>query len=123
MSNHRLLLIEDSIEIQDLLRFVFQANGFQVDVANDGLEALEKNLNDYDILLLDLQMPNMDGRSFLKVVRQTQGLTVPILMFTSHIKEGLHAELIEAGANNVITKPARGQKLITEVFRLIRESE
>jgi len=115
----KLLLVEDSEEIRGLLRFIFEAQGYTVTCAEDGAQALTFNLESIELIILDLQMPNMDGMQFMQVVRQERSLSTPIIMFTSHEREGLREELIDAGANSVLIKPARAKRLIREVQSLL----
>ena len=116
---YKILLIDDSEEIRELLRFVFEAKGFEVEESNDGADAISKPLETFDAILLDLQMPNMDGKQFLSVLRKNKNLTVPVVMFTNHEKKGLESELLAAGANKVLMKPARAELLIQEVLDVI----
>jgi len=112
----KLLLVEDSQEIRQLLLQLFEAKGFEVDSARDGLEASNKLLEQFDAIILDLHMPNMDGKQFLNFLRNEKHLSTPVIMFTSHERDGLEAELLEAGAQKLIVKPARIEVLIKEVM-------
>ncbi len=118
----KILLVEDSEEIRDLLRFVFEARGFEIDSAQDGVDASSKELEQFDVIILDLQMPNMDGKQFLHLLRKERGLSIPVIMFTSHEQGGLEAELLESGANKLIAKPARADVLIKEVLSIMQSS-
>jgi len=111
----KVLLVEDSEEICNLLQFVFEAKGFEVDSARDGVEATDKALEKFDAIILDLQMPNMDGKQFLHVLREEKDLSIPVIMFTSHERDGLEEELLEAGAQKGIIKPAKAEILIKAV--------
>ncbi len=116
---YRILVVEDSEEIRDLLRFVFEVKGHLIEVANDGLNALSMPLNEFDAIILDLQMPNMDGKQFLHSLRKEMSLQTPVVMFTTHERDGLKDELIKAGANRLIFKPARAERLLEEVLNTI----
>lgn len=118
----KLLLVEDSEEIRDLLRFVFEAQGFSVECASDGADALTLDLSSFDVIILDLQMPNMDGKEFLRISRHERALETPIIMFTSHERDGLEEELMKEGANSVLAKPARAERLIREVLSLVEKN-
>jgi len=115
----KILLVEDSEEIRELLQFVFEAKGFEIDSATDGRDAANKPLEEFDAIILDLHMPNMDGMQFLQVLRKEKALSTPVLMFTSHDEDGIEAELLEAGAHKLINKPARAERLIQEVLILL----
>ncbi|MBX2848679.1 MAG: response regulator transcription factor [Acidiferrobacterales bacterium] len=116
----KILIVEDSKDIRDLLEFVFQEKGFHVECAEDGLDAHDnKALREFDMFLMDLQMPNMDGKQLLTRLRKDMEIDKPVLFFTSHASDQTIAELKEAGANKIINKPARAHKLVEEVSALL----
>ena len=79
----RILIVDDDDEIRELLEFDVAQSGYFVDVAKDGLEGLNKALNNtYDLILLDVMMPKMNGFDVCKTIRQAK-LAIPILMLTA----------------------------------------
>ena len=79
----RILIVDDDDEIRDLLEFDVSHSGYFVDTASDGKEGLQKALNNsYDLILLDVMMPKMNGFDVCKNIRQAK-LSIPILMLTA----------------------------------------
>ena len=79
----RILIVDDDDEIRELLEFDVAQSGYFVDTAKDGLEGLNKALNNsYDLILLDVMMPKMNGVDVAKNIRQAK-LAIPILMLTA----------------------------------------
>ena len=79
----RILIVDDDDEIRELLEFDIASSGYFVDTAKDGLEGLNKALNNtYDLILLDVMMPKMNGFDVCKNIRQAK-LAIPILMLTA----------------------------------------
>ena len=82
-TNKRLLIVDDDKQIRELLTFDIEQSGYVVDSATDGEEGLKKALeNNYDLILLDVMMPKMNGYDVCKNIR-IQNPTVPILMLTA----------------------------------------
>ena len=105
LSSMRLLLVEDGEENRELLTLVLQAGGAIVDTAEDGLIGVRKALaEEYDVILMDMQMPNMDGYEASTLLRQ-QGLTAPIIALTAHAMEGDHQKCLAAGCSDFFVKP------------------
>ena len=79
----RILIVDDDDEIRELLEFDVAQSGYFVDVAKDGIEGLDKALNNtYDLILLDVMMPKMNGFDVCKTIRKAK-LAIPILMLTA----------------------------------------
>ncbi len=106
-SGHRVLVVDDNPDNRDMLSRRFQKKGLQVDIAETGAEALDKiSTTTYDVVLLDILMPGMDGIEVLEKIRRIRTMVqLPVIMVTA--KEGtedlVHA--LEIGANDYITKP------------------
>ena len=115
-------LVEDDPVTAALVRHRLERSGFHVDHHDDGAEALEAILADPpDVVVLDVQLPSMDGFEILGRVREDEGAQrVPVLMFTSlgrqeHVQRGF-----ELGADDYVTKPFSPTELLTRVLRLVR---
>ncbi len=109
----KVLLVEDSEDNQWLISLYLQAEGAQVKFANNGLEGVQLALSDenFDIILMDIQMPIMDGHSAVKKLRRTQ-FTKPIIALTAHAMKEEHEKCIESGFNAFLTKPIQKDLLI-----------
>ena len=106
----RILLAEDNPVNQKLGKIILTKAGYQVEVANNGKEAVEKytaSPKDFDLILMDVQMPEMDGLEATKAIRQGGFDTVPIVAVTAHAMKGDREMCLEAGMDDYITKPIK----------------
>jgi len=109
--NGKVLLVDDVEDNRKLISFFIRKTGAQVEMAENGQQALEKLLrSDYDLVLMDMQMPVMDGVEATRAIRSRQ-LSVPVVMLTANAynKDRLHCE--QAGANGFLTKPIANKRL------------
>jgi DNA-binding response OmpR family regulator len=89
--------------------------GVDYTMANDGEEAInEFNNGDFDIILMDLQMPNVDGLTATKVIRETS--QVPVVVLTADAVDSTKLAFNEAGANDFILKPFKGEELYEKLI-------
>ena len=117
LSGLRLLLAEDGYDNQLLLRTILGRAGATVDLAENGREAVARaKKTAYDVILMDMQMPEMDGYTATSQLRQG-GYEGPILALTAHGMSGDRDKCIEAGCNEYLTKPIDRQILFREVCR------
>jgi DNA-binding NtrC family response regulator len=101
----RVLVVDDEQLVRDLLVSYLTSLGFVVETAQDGVEGLEKYAQgDFDLVMTDLSMPNMDGIELVKQIRETDDEAV-ILMITGYPTIGTAVEAIKQGATDYITKP------------------
>lgn len=115
--SERVLVIEDNEQNMYLVQFILEANGYQVIQARNGKDGIEiaKN-NPPDIILLDIQLPIMDGYSVARNLRQIPSLVkVPIIAVTSYAMPGDREHALEAGCTGYIEKPINPETFITEV--------
>lgn len=118
----RLLVVEDELTLQRQLVEALSANGYTVDVASDGREALFLGQEQaYDAVILDVGLPLMDGISVLRKWRADQR-TMPVLILTA--RDDWHDKVsgIDAGADDYVTKPFHMQELLARVRALIRRA-
>jgi two-component system chemotaxis response regulator CheY len=115
----KVLVVDDSRVVRSYHGNILKSAGFQVDGAADGVEALEKALSEeYDIILCDINMPRMDGLTFIKKYRELDKET-PIIIITTQEEAINRQKGYEAGANLYIVKPVKPQTLITHVKMLL----
>jgi two-component system, response regulator, stage 0 sporulation protein F len=101
----KLLIVDDEVEICEFLRSFFEDRDFEVAVANSGVQALEKvGLFHPEVVLLDIQMPGMDGLQVLKKIKETYP-KVKVIMVTAVETQEKIEEAMRLGADNYITKP------------------
>ena len=120
MDGH-VLIVEDEQRLRDIIRDYFTAHGADCDLARDGAEALELlRENDYDAILLDVLMPNLDGFAVCRAVREHSG--VPILFLTALGGEEDVLRGYALGADDYVTKPFSLAVLLAKTGALIRRS-
>ena len=109
-----LLVVEDNIVNQEVAKKILQKLGAHVVIADNGLDALERlNSQEFDAILMDLQMPVMDGLQATKAIRKQDKFSqLPILAMSAHVKQSDIDECIEAGMNDYIPKPYRKEQLL-----------
>lgn len=118
----RLLSVEDQRELGEFLKAGLSREGFVVDTASDGMEALQKVEEvAYDVILLDVMMPGMSGISVLKQLR-TNGYKGAILLVTCKGQESDKLEGLDTGADDYIVKPARLKELVARIRAVLRRT-
>jgi signal transduction histidine kinase len=117
----RILLAEDNSINQKVAVTLLKRKGWDVDVAVDGLEALAAmQKRTYDLILMDVQMPNMDGFEATRRIRINEERTgghIPIVAMTAHALEGDEKKCIDAGMDGYISKPMKAELLFREIER------
>ncbi len=122
MSEKRILIVDDDDEIRELLEFDVAQSGYFVDTAKDGLEGLNKALNNtYDLILLDVMMPKMNGFDVCKNIRQAK-LAIPILMLTAKGTIDDKTEGFDCGADDYLVKPFDIQEVLLRIRVLLRRN-
>ena len=119
----RILIVDDDDEIRDLLEFDVSQSGYFVDTASDGKEGLQKALNNsYDLILLDVMMPKMNGFDVCKNIRHAK-LSIPILMLTA--KGTINDKTIgfDCGADDYLVKPFDIQEVLLRIRVLLRRNQ
>lgn len=116
----RALVIEDEKKLSDFIKKGLTQEGLSVDTAYTAGEAAKQSLNGvYDIILLDVNLPDRDGFSVLKALRD-EGDTTPVIMLTARGSVDDKVRGLEAGANDYLTKPFAFRELIARVRVLLR---
>ncbi|MBE7712879.1 MAG: response regulator transcription factor [Cyanobacteria bacterium SIG26] len=118
----RILIVDDDDEIRELLEFDIASSGYFVDTAKDGLEGLNKALNNtYDLILLDVMMPKMNGFDVCKNIRQAK-LAIPILMLTAKGTIEDKTSGFDCGADDYLVKPFDIQEVLLRIRVLLRRN-
>lgn len=117
----KILLVDDDTELTDLLAEVLLFAGFNVDVANNGQEALDRLSDDYALILLDMMMPVLNGIETLKRIRQRSN--IPVMMLTARGEEIDRVLGLELGADDYLPKPFNDRELVARIKAILRRSE
>ena len=122
MANEKILVVDDDVNICELLRLYLTKEGYQVTIANDGEEGLDKfNQVKPDMVLLDVMMPRMDG---LEVCRRIRKLgNTPVMMLTAKGQKSDRITGFNAGADDYLPKPFDPDELLSRVRAILRRSE
>ncbi|MBS1494031.1 MAG: tetratricopeptide repeat protein [Bacteroidetes bacterium] len=108
----KILIVEDNNVNQLVMKKMLKNSGLQVDIADNGRIGMEKVLqNQYDLVFMDLLMPEMDGYEATKEIRRFNK-TIPIIALTADVMKGVEAKTKEAGMNNYLTKPVNKDELL-----------
>ena len=121
----RLLVAEDNEINQQVAREILESAGFVVGLASNGLEAVEKvRTGDYDAVLMDIQMPEMDGLEAAQELRREGRFgELPIIAMTAHAMAGDREQSLQAGMNDHVTKPIDPDALFAVLLRWVRPGE
>ena len=117
----RVLLAEDDPAISEPLARALRREGYDVDVREDGAEALEGAKDNPDLVLLDLGLPKVDGLEVCRRLR-AEGRTIPVLILTARADEVDTVVGLDAGADDYVTKPFRLAELLARVRALLRRN-
>jgi CheY-like chemotaxis protein len=120
----RILLAEDNLPSRELVREILETLGYQVIEACDGGEALDKvRANEPDLVLMDIQMPVMDGFAVLSQLRKEYRFAkLPVIALTAYAMEGDREKILEAGFDGYTTKPINAATLSTEIKRRLERN-
>jgi CheY-like chemotaxis protein len=115
------LVIEDNEDNLELIRFILECAGYQVQHAPTGLEGVRHALTiPPDFILLDIQLPDIEGTEVLRRIREKEaGKNVPIIAVTSYAMSGDRETLIAAGCNGYIEKPIDPRTVVQQIREVL----
>ncbi len=122
MTGKKILVVDDSSSIRELLKLALEDENYNVTLGEDGLDAL-KHLNGthFDLVITDLHMPNMNGMELIHEIRKIdQYKYTPILFLTTETKADLKIKAKKEGATGWLTKPFDNEKLKRVIKRVLR---
>ncbi len=118
-SKGRVLIVDDEEDIRESLDALLTLEGYSVDQAQNGSEGLRRlDSREYDLVLLDLMMPDRSGMDVLRELRE-RDRDVPVFMVTAYGSIDVAVEALKAGANDFIQKPWKNEQLLLEIDRII----
>ena len=117
----KLLVIDDDSAVTDLLTLLLKSNGFEVSATNNSADGFSmiREISP-DVVILDLMMPEMDGWQICKAVREYS--QVPIIILSALNDPSMIASVLDAGADDYLTKPTPSRVLIAHINRLVNRS-
>ncbi len=118
----RILIVEDEQKLADAVSRGLTLKGYAVDIVSDGKKALSRlslHRNDYDLVILDLMLPTMNGLEICKSARES-GITTPILILTAENQTEKKVELLLSGADDYLVKPFSFDELSARIQALLR---
>ena len=121
MSKH-ILIVDDSKTVRNLVAFIMKKEGFTVTTAEDGLDGLEKlyAAEKVDLIISDVNMPRMDGFTFIRTVREQEAYRdLPIVVLSTEGQEKDIQLGMSLGANLYMVKPAQPDKMVKNVLMLL----
>ena len=117
--NRKILVVDDNTINQEITQSLLEKTGCTVKIANNGKEAIEVTKNNYfDLIFMDIQMPEMDGLTATRKIRKFNTIT-PIIAMTAHAMNEDHEKSIQAGMNDHITKPVKVECLYRALEKYI----
>jgi two-component system alkaline phosphatase synthesis response regulator PhoP len=121
MATEIIMLVDDDRNLQWALKYRLEKEGYDVLLAADGLDALEKiKVRAPDLIILDLAMPRMNGFGLLEQMRcEVGGSAVPVIVLTAYSYESNRARCLELGAVQFLPKPFSPRQLVTEIGRIL----
>ncbi|MBC7905052.1 MAG: response regulator transcription factor [Gemmatimonadaceae bacterium] len=122
MEERRILIIEDEVKIADTLKLGLRENGFDADVAYDGTSGYERfRSQDYNLVVLDLNLPGMNGLDLCKAIRNKNS-SIPVIMLTSMSTITDKIEGYNAGSDDYMVKPFEFRELLLKINALLKRT-
>jgi signal transduction histidine kinase/DNA-binding response OmpR family regulator len=115
----QVLVVDDGVENRELVKLVLEQAGLCVTTAENGQTAVEKaSSTRFDLILMDIQMPVMDGYSAIRLLRN-QGINIPVIAFTAHAMKEFEQDCLAAGFSGYLTKPVDIDELLQRLTQLL----
>lgn len=120
MKKSRILIVEDEKKIAEIVTAYLEKDGFDVTVAESGMKAISLLKNGYDLVILDLMLPDMEGEEICMTIRKDSDL--PIIMLTAKSEEEDRIKGLGLGADDYVVKPFSPRELVARVKALLRRT-
>jgi DNA-binding response OmpR family regulator len=119
----KILVVDDEKDLCEILQFNLESEGFDIEVAYSGEEALNKSIERFDLLLLDVMMGGMSGFRLADKIRKELGLSVPIIFLTARETENDMLTGFNVGADDYLSKPFSIKELVARINAVLRRSK
>jgi two-component system, OmpR family, alkaline phosphatase synthesis response regulator PhoP len=121
MSEHKkILIIDDEKDLCEILQFNLESEGFEIDIAYSGEEALKKPLENFDLIILDVMMEGISGFKAANIIRKEKKLIVPIIFLTAKGEENDILTGFNVGGDDYISKPFSIKEVIARIKAIIK---
>lgn len=121
--SYKILVVDDERDLCEILQFNLTSEGFDIDVAYSGEEALNKPIEQFDLLLLDVMMGGMSGFKLADKIRKDLGLSVPIIFLTARETENDMLTGFNVGADDYLSKPFSIKELVARIRAVLRRGK
>ena len=118
----KILIVDDEQDLCEILQFNLESEGYFIDIAYSGEEALDKPLENYDLILLDLMMGGMSGFKVANIIRKEKQLQVPIIFLTAKGGENDVLTGFNVGADDYIAKPFSIKEVVARIKAIMKRS-
>ena len=120
----KVLVVDDELHITTLLKLTLEMNGYEVVIANDGVEALERVESDHpDLILLDIKMPRLNGWQVCEKLKSDElTRSIPIIMVTAFAQNEARQRSLELGADDFVSKPFESTLLLESIQKVLNKS-
>jgi two-component system, OmpR family, alkaline phosphatase synthesis response regulator PhoP len=119
----KILVVDDEKDLCEILQFNLESEGFEIEVAYSGEEALNKSIERFDLLLLDVMMGGISGFRLADKIRKDLGLSVPIIFLTARETENDLLTGFNVGADDYLSKPFSIKELVARINAVLRRSK
>ncbi|WP_372874519.1 PAS domain S-box protein [Pseudomonas sp.] len=124
LDGRRVLLVDDDVRNVYALTALLDDAGLRVRAAKDGVEAIARyQSGSFDLILMDIAMPNMDGYTAIRLLKQEHRCTIPIIALTAHAMKGDREKCLDAGADDYLAKPVSRDELFSMLARWLPKTD
>lgn len=120
MREKKILIVDDERDLCEILQFNLQSEGFDIDVAHSGEDALKKNLSEFDLILLDVMMGGISGYRVADKIRRELQLDIPIIFLTAKTDENDMLTGFNVGGDDYISKPFSVKEVVARIKAVLK---
>ena len=118
--NYKVLIVDDEKDLCEILQFNLESEGFTIDIANSGEEALDMPLEEYHLILLDVMMEGVSGYKVANIIRKDRKLQVPIIFLTAKVDENDILTGFNVGGDDYISKPFSIKEVVARIKAILK---
>ncbi|SHF47059.1 DNA-binding response regulator, OmpR family, contains REC and winged-helix (wHTH) domain [Mariniphaga anaerophila] len=121
--SQKILIVDDEKDLCEILQFNLESEGFSIDIAHSGEEALDKPIEDFDLILLDIMMGGISGFKTANIIRKDRGFQVPIIFLTAKGEENDVLTGFNVGADDYISKPFSIKEVVARIKAILKRGK